>query len=70
MKPSPVTRHTAYCDLPEWMSIDEIRRYLDIGRTAAYELARAERWQVLRAGKLIRVHKSAFAPIRAASAGV
>jgi hypothetical protein len=58
-----ITRHTAYDDLPEWLSIDEVRAYLDIKRTCAYEAAQSGQWgRVMRAGRCVRVHRSAFAP--------
>ena len=56
-----VTRYTPFDDLPEWLSIEEVQEYLDIGRTCAYEAARSGKWRVLKAGRLIRVHRSAFA---------
>jgi excisionase family DNA binding protein len=56
-----ITRHTPYADLPEWMTIEEVMAYLAIGRTRAYESAKSGGWTLLKAGRLIRVHKSAFA---------
>lgn len=58
-----VTRHTPYDDLPEWLLMDEVMAYLDMGRTATYDAANSGQWgRVLRGGRLMRVHKSAFAP--------
>jgi excisionase family DNA binding protein len=57
-----VDRHTPYRDLPEWLSVEEIRTYLAIGRTAAYDALRTQTWPTLKVGRLVRVHKSAFAP--------
>jgi excisionase family DNA binding protein len=57
-----IDRHTPYDELPEWMSIDEVRAYLDTGRSATYEAARSGKWPLLKVGRIERVHKSAFAP--------
>jgi excisionase family DNA binding protein len=55
-----ITRHTAYDDLPEWLSIDEVQAYLDVKRTCAYDAARSGHWRLLKVGRLVRVHKSTF----------
>lgn len=62
-KPSTgVTRHTPFDKLPEWLTVEEIQELLHTGRTATYDAVRSGKWRVLKAGRLIRVHKSAFAP--------
>jgi excisionase family DNA binding protein len=57
----PVDRLTRFRDLPEWMSVEEVMAYLDIGRTTAYDAARSGGWRVLKVGRMIRVHRSTFA---------
>jgi excisionase family DNA binding protein len=57
-----ITRTTPYDELPEWLSVEEVQQYLAIGRTSAYEAAKSGKWKVLRAGRLVRVHKQAFKP--------
>ena len=67
MTPAGVTRHTPWHDLPEWLSVEELRVFLGIGRTAAYDALRSQGWPTLKVGRLVRVHKSALAPERTAT---
>jgi excisionase family DNA binding protein len=57
-----IDRFTEYGDLPQWLSVEEVQAYLELGRTAAYDAAKSGKWRVLKAGRLVRVHKSSFAP--------
>lgn len=56
-----ITRYTPYSELPEWLSIEEVQAHLGIKRTLAYELAGSGKWKTLKAGRLVRVHRSNFA---------
>jgi excisionase family DNA binding protein len=61
-KMKPVDRYTTFDELPEWLTVEEIQKHLSTGRTATYEAVRSGKWRVMKAGRLVRVHKSAFAP--------
>jgi hypothetical protein len=52
--PHAITRNTPVSDLPEFMTPDEIRRFLGISRSSSYEFARQHG---IRVGKLHRVHR-------------
>lgn len=56
-----VTRHTPFEQLPEFLSIEELAAYLDIGRTLSYELVRRGEVANVRFGRIIRIPKSALA---------
>jgi len=59
---SAVSRFTPFSDLPEWLTPEEVQAHLELGRTATYDAAASGKWRVLKAGRLIRIHKSNFAP--------
>nr|WP_231493611.1 helix-turn-helix domain-containing protein [Alicyclobacillus macrosporangiidus] len=40
--------------------MEDVARYLRIGRTAAYELARRSDFPAIRVGRLVRVNREAF----------
>jgi hypothetical protein len=46
------SRSTPFEDLPQYLSVDELASYLGIGRTLAYDYARAHG---VRIGRLLRV---------------
>jgi excisionase family DNA binding protein len=57
-----VTRHTAYGDLPEWLTPEEVQSYLDVSRNTVYSLLKEGAIPSQRWGRLIRVPRSALAP--------
>jgi excisionase family DNA binding protein len=59
---SPVhaTRQTPYADLPEWLTVEETRAFLGLGRNTAYELIKCGDLPSRRFGKTIRVPKTAL----------
>ena len=57
-----VSRHTPHEALPELLTIDEFRRAANLGRSAAYSLARSGELPVVRFGRLIRISRTALAP--------
>lgn len=67
----PVTRFTRYEDLPEFLTPEEARQFLGLGRTAIYEALRSGRLASVRFGRLIRVPRSALQapPARPGTAG-
>lgn len=46
--------------LPDYLKVEDIARYLRIGRSSAYELCNQPGFPVLRIGKTIRVPKHEF----------
>ena len=42
------------------LTVDDIRKYLGIGRNAAYALVMSEGFPVIRIGKTIRIPRDAF----------
>ncbi len=57
---APVTRYTKFDDLPELVRPDEAAAWLDLGRTAIYELIRRGELEHLRFGRLVRIPKFAL----------
>ena len=53
---SNIKPETPFSDLPEFLTVDEMRQYLRLGRAGSYELA--QKIGALRIGRLIRVPKS------------
>jgi hypothetical protein len=52
---APLTPRTAWSELPEFLSPDQLLCYLGIGRSSAYDFARRNG---IRIGRLLRVPKS------------
>lgn len=50
-------------DLPELLTVQEVQEYLNVGRSLAYELARAHG---IRLGRLVRVPRARIAKLMAA----
>ena len=55
-----VTRHTPLEDLPEFLTPEEFRAYVSIGRGTMYELLRRAEIPHKRFGRLIRIPKTAL----------
>lgn len=47
-------------ELPEVMTIKEVKQFLKIGRNSAYDLVNRKEFKVLRVGKSIRINKVEF----------
>jgi len=47
-------------DLPSVLTMEDVARYLRVGRTAAYELAHRPDFPAIRIGRLVRVNREAF----------
>jgi excisionase family DNA binding protein len=54
-----VTRQTRFEDLPDFLSVEEFRIYLGIGRSTAYDLLRRGEVSCVRFGRVIRVPRAA-----------
>ena len=53
-----ITRHTPYCDLPEYLTVEEFIVVTGVGRSHAYDLVRTEVIPALKWGRLFRIPKS------------
>lgn len=58
-----IDRHTPFDALPEYLSTEECRAYLDLGRSTMYELLRRDEITHVRFGRTIRIPKVALRPI-------
>jgi excisionase family DNA binding protein len=56
-----VTRATPLDQLPEFLSPEEFRRYVGIGRSTIYDLLRRDELKHVRFGRCIRIPKSVLA---------
>jgi excisionase family DNA binding protein len=56
---SPLSQHRTLDDLPFYLTVDEWRDLLRIGRSKAYELLRSGAVPHVRHGKIIRIPRSA-----------
>jgi excisionase family DNA binding protein len=56
----PITRQTRFEDLPDFLSVEETRTYLGLGRSTIYELLRRKELSAVRFGRVIRVPKAAL----------
>ncbi len=54
-----INRCTKPEHLPEWLTPEEFRAYMDFGRTKVYEMIRTEEIPHKRFGRLIRIPKGA-----------
>lgn len=50
-----ITRQTPFVELPEFLSIEEFRAFVGIGRSCAYDLARRGEIPTVRFGRLLRI---------------
>lgn len=55
-----IDRRTPFEALPEFLSPDEFRRYLDLGRSTCYDLLRRNQIPHVRYGRVIRIPKTAL----------
>ncbi len=55
-----VTRQTRFEDLPDFLSVEEFRIYLGIGRSTAYDLLRRGEVPCVRFGRVIRVPRASI----------
>lgn len=51
----PITRRTRFEDLPDFLSVEETRTYLELGRSTMYELLRRKELTYMRFGRVIRI---------------
>jgi len=58
MAGQPINRKTRFHDLPDFLSVEEFRSYLGLGRTKIYELLRSGEIQSLKFGRIIRIPKA------------
>jgi excisionase family DNA binding protein len=56
----PITRKTRFEDLPDFLSVEETRTYLGLGRSAIYELLRRKDLFSVRFGRVIRIPRAAL----------
>jgi excisionase family DNA binding protein len=55
-----ISRATPFAELPEFLSPEEFRAYIGIGRSAVYALLREGEISHVRFGRTIRIPKSAL----------
>jgi len=55
-----VSRSTSLDQLPEFLTPDEFRAYVGIGRSTMYDLLRREEIPYMKFGRCIRIPKSAL----------
>ena len=60
--PLAVTRHTPYEDLPQFLSVEEFRAFIGIGRSTVYDLLRREELPCVRFGRVVRIPRDALRP--------
>jgi excisionase family DNA binding protein len=63
-----MTRQTRYEDLPEFLTPEEFRAYLGLGRNTTYELIQRGEIPSRRFGRQIRIPKTALLPDQADAA--
>jgi excisionase family DNA binding protein len=56
----PIDRRARVEDLPEFLSAEEFRRYVGLGRSTVYDLLRRDEIPHVRFGRVIRIPKSAL----------
>ncbi|MGG1638292.1 helix-turn-helix domain-containing protein [Paenibacillus sp. NRS-1760] len=47
-------------DLPDILEVDDIRTYLGISKTAAYNLVKSGEFHVVKVGRIFRIPKKSF----------
>jgi excisionase family DNA binding protein len=55
-----ITRQTRFDDLPDFLSVEETRAYLALGRSTLYELIRSKALASVRFGRVIRIPRAAL----------
>ena len=61
-----ITRMTRFEDLPDYLSVEEIRVYLGLGRSTIYDLLRRGELPAVRFGRVIRIPRHSLAQYAAA----
>jgi excisionase family DNA binding protein len=56
----PITRQTRFEDLPDFLSVEETRTYLGLGRSTMYELLRRKELIAVRFGRVLRIPRAAL----------
>jgi excisionase family DNA binding protein len=56
----PITRRTRFEDLPDFLSVEEARAYLGLGRSTMYELLRRKELFYVRFRRVIRIPRTAL----------
>ena len=59
---SQVTRQTPFEELPQFLSVEEFRVFVGIGRSTVYDLLRRGEIPHTRFGRVVRIPKSALRP--------
>ena len=59
-----VTRTTPLVDLPEFLSPDEFRAYVGLGRSTVYDLLRRDEIPHVKFGRCIRIPKTALQSVQ------
>jgi excisionase family DNA binding protein len=55
-----ITRKTKYEMLPDYLTPDEARSYLNLGRTTLYDLVKRGELAAVRFGKILRIPREAL----------
>jgi len=61
LTPKEAAPRLEYDQLPDWITVEELSRYLRIGLSCAYELVRSGEIPSRRFGRLIRVNRASLA---------
>jgi excisionase family DNA binding protein len=64
MKTSQLARALPYEQLPEFLTPDEFRSYMGLGRNTVYDLLRRNEIAHVRLGRTIRIPKAALQSLR------
>lgn len=62
MQAHDVNHRPSFDSLPDWITPEEARRFLGLGRATVYELIRCGQLPSRRFGRQIRLPKAALAP--------
>ena len=55
-----ITRQTRFEDLPDFLSVEDIKAYLGLGSSTVYELIRSKALASVRFGRVIRISRAAL----------
>lgn len=58
----PITRHTPFAALPQFLSVEEFRAFVGIGRSTVYDLLRRDALPCVRFGRVVRIPRDALRP--------
>ena len=58
----PITRHTPFEALPQFLSVEEFRAFVGIGRSTVYDLLRRNELPCVRFGRVVRIPRDALRP--------